>query len=66
MNEPKTNGHGGAREGAGRPATGLKRKQVQISMSPEKYERLKAEAEKRGLSFSVFLLQCAEKEITLN
>lgn len=64
--EEEKNTHGGAREGAGRPATGLKRKQVQISMSPEKYERLKAEAEKRGMTFSGFLLQCAEKEISVN
>ena len=69
------NNHGGSRIGAGhkkgtpsagsgRTKIGGGRKQVQISpLSMEKYERYKNEAEKRGMNFSAFIVDCIEKSI---
>lgn len=49
--------------GSGRTKIGGGRKQVQISLSMEKYERYKNEAEKRGMNFSAFIVDCIEKSI---
>ncbi len=58
MNEPKTNGHGGAREGAGRKATGRQKLFVSttISGTPEEIEALKRAAKEAGKSVSRFIL----------
>lgn len=49
--------------GSGRTKIGGGRKQVQISLSMEKCERYKNEAEKRGMNFSAFIVDCIEKSI---
>lgn len=68
------NNHGGSRIGAGhkkgtssvgsgRKKIGGGRKQVQISLSLERYEKYKNEAEKRNMTFSAFIVDCIEKSI---
>lgn len=57
------NKRGGARPGAGRPAGSVTgkpgRKQVQISMQPEEFEKIKELAELQGKNVSRFLIDCA-------
>lgn len=53
------NTHGGARKGAGRKATGVRRVSFSVSCQPEEAERVKELAQAAGKSVSRFLLDLA-------
>ena len=53
------NTHGGARKGAGRKATGVRRVSFSVSCQPEELAAVKAKAAAAGKSVSRFLLDLA-------
>lgn len=61
--EPKKSTHGGAREGAGRPASGDPTKKFSMAAKTSEYELISQAAKKAGKTISRYLVDLALKDI---